>query len=186
MSSYSNELLMLIFRSTLFKQVIILFAYGGLYYFVTHVIDKKIQHQKKVLLKLGLVKRKKRNRTRWGKIRLRMQLFLLASIPALLFSELVLNTGYQYMLLVSVIMKCIAFISFAIAFVDSLGPIKEVQQLIAGAQSSDTLDSDKKALTVTIFKKIRWMLILKQVLKVPLLVILLSLSVDYRSDGYFL
>ena len=115
-----------------------------------------------------------------------MQLFLLASIPALLFSELVLNTGYQYMLLVSVIMKCIAFISFAIAFVDSLGPIKEVQQLIAGAQSSDTLDSDKKALTVTIFKKIRWMLILKQVLKVPLFVILLSLSVDYRSDGYFL
>ncbi|MCG0891669.1 membrane protein [Lactiplantibacillus plantarum] len=43
MSSYSNELLMLIFRSMLFKQVIILFAYGCLYYLVTHFIDKKIQ-----------------------------------------------------------------------------------------------------------------------------------------------
>ncbi|BEI50957.1 integral membrane protein [Lactiplantibacillus plantarum] len=51
--------------------------------------------------------------------------------------------------------------------------------MIAGAQSSDTLDSDKKALAVTSFKKIRWMLILYQVLKVPLLVILLTLSVDY-------
>ncbi|MCG0576216.1 membrane protein [Lactiplantibacillus plantarum] len=49
MSSYSNELLMLIFRSTLFKQVIILFAYGGLYCLVTHFIDKKIQHQKQFL-----------------------------------------------------------------------------------------------------------------------------------------
>lgn len=114
-----------------------------------------------------------------------MQLFLLASIPVLVFSELVLNTDYQYMLLVSSIMKCVGFISFVIAFVDSLGPIKEMQQLIAGAQGSDTLDSDKKALAVTSFKKIRWMLILYQVLKVPLLVIFLSLSVDYRRDGFF-
>ncbi|AZU38507.1 integral membrane protein [Lactiplantibacillus plantarum subsp. plantarum ATCC 14917 = JCM 1149 = CGMCC 1.2437] len=76
-------------------------------------------------------------------------------------------------------MKLATFTSFAIAFVDSLGPIKEIQQLIVGAQSSDTLDSDKKVLTVTIFKKIRWMLILYQVLKVPALIILLNLSVDY-------
>ncbi|MCG0556514.1 membrane protein [Lactiplantibacillus plantarum] len=54
MSSYSNELLMLIFRSMLFKQVIILFAYGCLYYLVTHFIDKKIQHEKNFLLKLSL------------------------------------------------------------------------------------------------------------------------------------
>ena len=185
MSSYSNELLMLIFQSTLFKQVIILFAYGCLYYLVTHFIDKKIQHKKNFLLKLGLVKLKKRNKTRWEKIRLIMQLFLLASIPVLVFSELVLNTYYQYMLLVSSIMKCVGFISFVIAFVDSLGPIKEMQQLIAGAQSSDTLKRKKKALAVTSFKKIRWMLILSQVLKVPLLVIFLSLSVDYRRDGFF-
>ncbi|MDN5590065.1 MAG: hypothetical protein L0G12_07375, partial [Lactiplantibacillus plantarum] len=90
-----------------------------------------------------------------------------------------LNPDDQYILLVIYVMKLATFTSFAIAFVDSLGPIKEIQQLIVGAQSSDTLDSDKKVLTVTIFKKIRWMLILYQVLKVPALIILLNLSVDY-------
>ncbi|OEZ34445.1 hypothetical protein A6B36_12165 [Lactiplantibacillus plantarum] len=179
MSSYSNELLMLIFQSTLCKQVLIFFAYSGLYYLVTYFMDKKIQYQKQFLLKLGLVKLKKRNKTRWEKIRLIMQLFLIVSILVLVVSTFVLNPDDQYILLVIYVMKLATFTSFAIAFVDSLGPIKEIQQLIVGAQSSDTLDSDKKVLTVTIFKKIRWMLILYQVLKVPALIILLNLSVDY-------
>lgn len=114
-----------------------------------------------------------------------MQLFLIVSILVLVVSTFVLNPDDQYILLVIYVMKLATFTSFAIAFVDSLGPIKEIQQLIVGAQSSDTLDSDKKALAVTSFKKIRWMLILYQVLKVPLLVIFLSLSVDYRRDGFF-
>ncbi len=120
-----------------------------------------------------------RNKTRWEKIRLIMQLFLIVSILVLVVSTFVLNPDDQYILLVIYVMKLATFTSFAIAFVDSLGPIKEIQQLIVGAQSSDTLDSDKKVLTVTIFKKIRWMLILYQVLKVPALIILLNLSVDY-------
>ncbi len=36
---------MLIFQSTLFKQVIILFAYGCLYYLVTHFIDDELSNQ---------------------------------------------------------------------------------------------------------------------------------------------
>lgn len=153
MSSYSNELLMLIFQSTLCKQVLIFFAYSGLYYLVTYFMDKKIQHQQRFLLKLGLIKLQKRNKTKWEKIRWRMQLCLIVSILVLVVSTFVLNPDDQYILFVIYIMKFAVLTSFAIAFVDSLGPIKEIQQLTVSAQSNDALDNEKKLLTITVLKK---------------------------------
>ncbi len=113
------------------------------------------------------------------KIRWRMQLCLIVSILVLVVSTFVLNPDDQYILFVIYIMKFAVLTSFAIAFVDSLGPIKEIQQLTVSAQSNDALDNEKKLLTITVLKKIKWMMILYQVLKVPALIILLNLSVDY-------